>query len=203
MGIYDLWEGKSPILEVTKTSTPAVVRKALPPGRSTPGVSTRTIVARNLFDPDRGTKAVEPPAPEKVPEKPEQSIDGLLLLGTVIAGSERYAIMKIPPDLGSVSRNRRPGAKNQARRATPAQGSSGVRRVRVGDSLRGYRVEGIEEQKVVLTRGTAKTEVTLDYTREVVVPPKPKAKRSKRNARIRSSRTRSRRSRSNQTSQKR
>lgn len=201
MGVYDVWQGETPVFDVARVPTTASPGESLSETTPTPGVSTRTIVARNLFDPDRGAKVVAPPVPEKVPEEPDQGIDGVLLLGTVIAGSERYAIMKVPPDLGPVSKKGQRGPRVRAKPGKPPTSGVGVRRVRIGDSLRGYRVQDIEEQKVVLQRGSAQTEVRIDYTREVIAPPKAKskskvsAKKSRRTPRSRNSRKRTPKSR--------
>lgn len=188
--IYEVWHKHTPILDrgdVTQAAT--ANQKPLSDGRTAPAVSTITIIARNLFDPDRGAKAEKSPAPTKVEEEPEQSIDGLLLLGTVIAGSERYAIMQVPPDLGLRPGNRPRTKRIPARRST-ASASGELRRVRVGDSLRGYQVKDIEEQKVILARGESQTELTIDYTREIVAPKKPTVKKRPRRPRKRSARSR-------------
>jgi hypothetical protein len=189
MKIYEVWHENTPILgtgDVIPATAPT--HKVLSGGRTAPAVSTTTIIARNLFDPDRGAKAETPPPPAKV-EEPDQSIDGLLLLGTVVAGSERYAIMQVPPDLGRDLGNRRRTKRRPARRST-ASTSGELRRVRVGDSLRGYQVKDIEEQKVILARGSSQTEVTIDYTREVAAPSKPRVKRPPQRFRKRSARSR-------------
>ena len=205
MGIYDVWRENPVVSNVAKSGIKAGGSgESFPETRRVPRVSTTTIVARNLFDPARGAVAVKPPPPAKAPEEPEQGIDGVLLLGTVIAGSERYAIMKVPPDIGRVSATRRRGVKGKVKSATPPKVDSGpaVRRVRVGDSLRGYRVEDIEEQKVVLKRGKAKAEVTIDYTREITVPTRPKPKVNSRTKKRSERKRRSRKTRS-RTPQKR
>jgi hypothetical protein len=189
MKIYGVWHEQTPIPgtgDVIPATAPT--HTVLSHGRTAPAVSTTTIIARNLFDPDRGAKAETPPAPQKV-EEPDQSIEGLLLLGTVVAGPERYAIMQVPPDIGRDSRNRRIMERTPARR--PAASASGeLRRVRVGDSLRGYEVKDIQEQKVVLARGSSQTELTIDYTREVAAPNKPTVKRPPRRFREQSARSR-------------
>lgn len=207
MGIYDVWRENPAVSNVAKSGMKAGgPGESFPETRRVPGVSTTTIVGRNLFDPARGAVAVKPPPPAKAPEEPDQGIDGVLLLGTVIAGAERYAIMKVPPDIGRVSATQRRGVKGKMKSAPPPKVDSGpaVRRVRVGDSLRGYRVEDIEEQKVVLKRGKAKAEVTIDYTREISVPtrPKPKPKVNSRTKKRSERKRRSRKTRS-RTPQKR
>ena len=191
--IYEVWHEQTPILDTTDViPSTATTHKPGSDGRTAPAVNTTTIIARNLFDPDRGAKVEKTPAPAKVEEEPAPSIDGLLLLGTVIAGSERYAIMQVPPDLGLNSGTQRRTKRAPSRRST-ASASGELRRVRVGDSLRGYQVKDIEEQKVILARGESQTELTIDYTREIAAPPKPTVKRppqkrrkpSARNRRIR------------------
>jgi len=194
--VYEVWQKQAPILEdASALQSSAAERRALLKRRASPNVSTRTIVARNLFDPDRGVKVEEPPEPEEVEEEePQQSIEGLLLLGTVIAGSDRYAIMHVPPDLGALSANQR-RRRAVRRRQTRARTDAKVRRVRVGDSLRGYQVTDIDEQKVVLARGEAQAELRIDYTREVVTPKTAAVKKRTPTSRKRSARRRQLRNR--------
>lgn len=174
--VYEVWQNQRPLIEITGDLVPATAAtgRALPEAREVPDVGIRTIVGRDLFDPDRGAKVEEPEEPEPVEEEPEPSIDGLLLLGTVIAGADRYAIMQVPPERSAVPTNVRRVRRRPVRQPV-AQTAAEVRRVRVGDSLRGYQVKDIEEQRVVLARGESQTEVTIDYTREVA-PTKPEVR---------------------------
>lgn len=187
--IYEVWQSQRPLIDPTRDPVPAPASgRALPEEWEVPDVGTRTIVARDLFDPDRGAKVEEPQEPEPVEEEPAQSIDGLLLLGTVIAGAERYAIMQVPPESSAVPANSRRVRRSPVRRPV-AQTGAEVRRVRVGDSLRGYQVKDIGEQTVVLARGESQTEVAIDYTREVA-PTKPEVRKPDRKTRKRPVRSR-------------
>lgn len=166
-GIYEVWEEEAPksprLDEATPRQVPSgALRRAVRP----PLVSTRTIVARDLFDPERGVKK---PEEEKPVETPKENLEGVLLLGTVIAGPSRYAILHIP-----AGRNATGTKPLKPRSSTPD-----LLQLTVGDSLNGYRVADIQEQKVVFQRGDTTTEVALDYTR-VIAPVRPKPSQARK-----------------------
>lgn len=123
-----------------------------------PAVGTDAIVSRNLFDPERGAGATRE---AEETSRAHQRVRGLILVGTVVIGNTRAAIIQ---DGAPVPVN--PGTQPQ----TPA-----TMRLKVGDNVEGYRLAEIADKKVVFTKDARRVEIALDYFRrvEVPVPPKP------------------------------
>jgi len=122
--------------------------------------NTGAIVKKNLFHPQRGEGESE------VAEDSSLGMDklkDLVLLGTVIAGSERYALVKIPPD--NKPRTRR--AKRLRRSRSKPRGE--LRRLALGDTLEGFRLEEIHAQKVVFKKDSSTVDVVLDFSRKVKI----------------------------------
>ncbi|MBI1992976.1 MAG: hypothetical protein HYS67_00870 [Deltaproteobacteria bacterium] len=113
-------------------------------------VSTKNIVERNLFDPERGVgRAREADASSAA----TQRVRSMILLGTAILGTSRYAILQQPSD----SRSPAPGAPS----AQQVQ-----LRLKVGDTVEGFKLSEIHEKKVIFTKGASKVEVALDFFRK-------------------------------------
>ncbi len=122
--------------------------------------NTDAIVKKNLFHPQRGEGESE------VAEDSSLGMDklkDLVLLGTVIAGSERYALAKMPPD--NKPRTRR--AKRLRRSRSRPRGE--LRRLALGDTLEGFRLEEIHAQKVVFKKDSSTVDVVLDFSRKVKI----------------------------------
>ncbi len=139
-GLPNPGKGKSPIqLEGTKApiNPPAVV-------------GTETIVSKNIFDPERGagfTREAE------ASSQAFRRIRGMVLLGTAILGNSRFAILQDGTTSGAA-----PGIPGQP--AAPM-------RVKLGDTVEGFRLSEVSEKRVVFARGTSKVEVPLDYFRKI------------------------------------
>ena len=116
--------------------------------------STRNIIEKNLFDPERGAGRSQQTEASAVAA---QRIRSMTLLGTAILGDSRYAIMQSP------SASRAPATKSQP-------GNSGQMRLKLGDTLEGFRLSEIGEKKVVFTRGASRVEVTMDFSLPVEAP---------------------------------
>jgi hypothetical protein len=116
-----------------------------------PIVGTETIIARNLFDPERGASRTKEAEADM---RSAQRIRNLVLLGTAILGSNRYAIVQE----GELSQ--RPGTA--AETAPP-----GPRRMKIGDSLDGFNLAEVSERSVVFAKGSVRVEVPVDYFRKV------------------------------------
>lgn len=120
-------------------------------------ISTELIISRNLFDPERGaglTREVE------ANSQASQRIKSMVLLGTAILGSNRFAILQ-------------DGASSAA-----GKGQSVVpMRIKLGDTVEGFKLSEISEKKVVFTKGAATVDVPLDYFRktEIAQPRAPTA----------------------------
>ncbi|MGH7828725.1 MAG: hypothetical protein ACREP8_00980, partial [Candidatus Binatia bacterium] len=61
--------------------------------------STKEIIDRNLFDPERGTGAYRE---VEADSRSLQKVKNFILKGTFIIGNQRYALITMPPDGGLV-----------------------------------------------------------------------------------------------------
>ena len=122
-----------------------------------PAINTDVIVSKNLFDPERGASATRE-AEEN--SRSSQRVRNLILLGTVIIGNDRTAVVQ---DAGGPAPAQ--GAAVQA--AAPI-------RLKLGDDFEGYKLAEIADRRVVFTKDSARVEVLLDYFRKVEVSaPRP------------------------------
>jgi len=129
-----------------------------------PAASPDVIISKNLFDPERGAGATRE---AEFNSRSFQRIRNMVLLGTVILGENRSAILQ---DSGT----------QPATAAGPAA-PAGPMRVKLGDSVEGFRLTEIADRRVVFTKGGAKVEVQLDYFRRddptagrTATPPAPR-----------------------------
>jgi hypothetical protein len=113
--------------------------------------STKNIIEKNLFDPERGVGRTQEAEASTVAM---QRIRSMVLLGTAILGSSRYAILQQPSDSGSSP----PG--------TPTR-QQGSLRLKLGDTVEGFKLSEIHDKKVIFTKGVSKVEVALDFFRKV------------------------------------
>jgi hypothetical protein len=114
--------------------------------------NTDAIVSRNLFDPERGAGTTRE---AEATSQSFQRIRNMVLIGTVIIGNNRTAVLQdgSGPGVGS---------------AVPAQAAATMR-LKLGDNVEGYRLAEIADKKVVFTKDAARVEVVLDYFRKVEV----------------------------------
>jgi len=127
-----------------------------------PPISTEAIISKNLFDPERGAGASRD-AEEN--SRAVQRVRGMVLVGTVIIGNNRVAILQDGPIPAA-------GQPIPGQRAA-GQGPS-MMRLKVGDSLEGFRLTEIADQRVVFARDATRVEVLLDFFRKVEnVSPRP------------------------------
>ena len=116
-------------------------------------VGTDAIIAKNLFDPERGaTRTKETEADTRA----AQRIRSMVLLGTAILGSNRYAIVQDGDGAG----------RTPAGAPTAVQGP---RRMKIGDSIEGFNLTEVGEKAVVFARGATRVELPIDYFRKVPV----------------------------------
>jgi hypothetical protein len=120
-----------------------------------PPIATDTVIGRNLFDPERGAGASRE-AEEN--SRAVQRVRGMVLVGTVIIGNNRVAILQdgATPAPGQAIPGQRPTAQ-----------APSMMRLKVGDSLEGFRLTEIADQRVVFARDTTRVEVLLDFFRKV------------------------------------
>ncbi len=114
-------------------------------------VSTKNIIDKNLFDPERGAGRVQESEASVIAM---QRIRSMVLLGTAILGSSRYAILQQPSD----ARSPAPGA--------PA-GQQASLRLKIGDTVEGFKLSEIHDKRVIFTKGASRVEVVLDFFRKV------------------------------------
>ena len=115
--------------------------------------NTRTIIERNLFDPERGQNRTKS---DEVSSAAMQRIRSLVLLGTALLGDSRYAILEDPTKAAGPAK------------APP--GSSSQVRFKQGDSWEGFKLSEVRERSVVFTQGASRVELALDYSRSGASP---------------------------------
>ena len=113
-------------------------------------IGTETIISKNIFDPERGAGLTRE---AEANSQAFQRIRSMVLLGTAILGNNRFAILQ---DRGVSS-----GAPG-----TPGQ-SNALMRIKLGDTVEGFKLSEISEKRIVFARGTATVEVPLDYFRKI------------------------------------
>jgi hypothetical protein len=113
--------------------------------------NTEIIVSKNLFDPERGAGATRE-AEES--SRAFQRVRAMILIGTVIIGNNRVAILQEGSALPT-------GAPRG-----PAQSAS-LMRLKVGDNVDGFRLTEIADKRVVFAKDASRVEVLLDYFRKV------------------------------------
>ena len=141
----DPWDLPSP----RKAKSPIVVEDAKAVTNPRPIIGTETIISKNIFDPERGAGLTRE---AEANSQAFQRIRSMVLLGTAILGNNRFAIL--------LDRGVSPGA------ATSGQ-SNALMRIKLGDTVEGFKLSEISEKRVVFARGTATVEVPLDYFRKV------------------------------------
>ena len=113
--------------------------------------SPELVIAKNVFDPERGAGQTKE---KEANNLALQRIKGLILMGTMILGESRFAIIQ---DNGS-----------QPAASRPAQGrASQTLRFKLNDKFEGFNLSQIEDKNVVFTSGASRVELALDYFRKV------------------------------------
>jgi hypothetical protein len=121
-----------------------------------PPIGTEAIISKNLFDPERGAGASRE-AEEN--SRAVQRVRGMVLVGTVIIGNNRVAILQD----GGAS----PAPSQPVPGQRPTSQPTSMMRLKVGDSLEGFRLTEIADQRVVFARDSTRVEVSLDFFRKV------------------------------------
>jgi hypothetical protein len=151
---YSLWQAEPWDLPMPKALSTTVVANAQPVQTkpAPPITSTEIIVSKNLFDPERGAGITRQSEDDS---QAFQRVESMILLGTVILGENRTAILQDPgaPTVGAPNRTRTPVSY----------------RMKVGDNFEGFTLSQIADKKVVFTRETSQVELALDYFRRVEV----------------------------------
>ena len=92
----------------------------------------------------------------------------MVLLGTAILGNNRFAILQ-------------DGATSSGAPAVPGQ-SAATMRIKLGDTVEGFKLSEVSEKRVVFARGASTVEVPLDYFRktDIAQPRRPVAAQTHR-----------------------
>jgi hypothetical protein len=158
---YWLWtSGPWDMPNPGKAKSPILVDGSKVATNPPPIVGTETIVSKNIFDPERGagfTREAE------ANSQAFQRIRNMVLLGTAILGNNRFAIMQ-------------DGATSSGAAGAAGQ-SSATMRIKLGDTVEGFKLSEVSEKRVVFARGASTVEVPLDYFRktDIVQPRRPVA----------------------------
>src|SRR5262245_57987512 len=158
---YWLWiSGPWDIPNPRKANSPIVVEDPKTVSNPRSIIGTETIVSKNIFDPERGAGLTRE---AEANSQAFQRIRSMVLLGTAILGNNRFAILQ-------------DGGVSAATPGPPGQ-SAAPMRVKLGDTVEGFKLSEISEKRIVFARGAAKVEVPLDYFRKIDVaePRRPAA----------------------------
>jgi hypothetical protein len=158
---YWLWmSGPWDLPNPRKAKSPIAVEDAKPAINPRTTIGTETIISKNIFDPERGAGLTRE---AEANSQAFQRIRSMVLLGTAILGNNRFAILQ-------------DGGVSSVAPGTPGQ-SVAPMRVKLGDTVEGFRLSEISEKRIVFARGTATVEVPLDYFRktDIAQPRRPVA----------------------------
>ncbi len=152
MKSYRLWHlGPWDLPTPGKTKSPLVIEEPKTAPQPVQVTSTKNIIDKNLFDPERGASRTKEAEANSLAM---QRLRSMILLGTAVLGNSRYAILqeRFDPRLAS--------QKSQT-------GQQGTMRLKSGDTLEGFKLSEVRERSVVFTKGTSRVELSLDYFRKV------------------------------------
>ena len=153
--IYQLWqEGPWELSKLGKGKGSLVAKEAKREPERPQLASTKNIIEKNLFDLERGASRTRD---AEASSMALERIRNVVLVGTAILGDSRYAIFQELPD-----------SRPSVRKAQAGQ--AGQLRLKLGDTLEGFKLAGIYGKRVVFTRGTSRVEVPLGFSRRVEPP---------------------------------
>ena len=148
---YWLWmSGPWDLPNSRKAKSPIVVEDSKTVTNPRSIIGTETIISKNIFDPERGAGLTRE---AEANSQAFQRIRSMVLLGTAILGNNRFAILQ-------------DGGVSSGAPGTPGQ-SVGPIRIKLGDTVEGFRLSEISEKRIVFARGTATVELPLDYFRKI------------------------------------
>jgi hypothetical protein len=157
---YWLWmSGPWDLPNPAKAKSPVAVADDKRVTDSRPIVGTETIISKNIFDPERGAGLSRE---AEANSQAFQRIRGMVLLGTAILGNNRFAILQDGLSPGAAAASGR---------------SLAPMRIKLGDTVEGFKLSEISEKRVVFAKGAAKVELPLDYFRksDIGLPPRSAA----------------------------
>jgi hypothetical protein len=132
---------QEPAVQQTAAKTPAQTPAAIAEDtRESKDKRDDIIIEKNIFSPERKKWVSEPASSKKAGDKQAtKEINELMLLGTVIGGDRRYAVLRLKKD----------------------DGKGGFKPYMKGDYIQGYQVKEIDEKKVVLQDDAENAEYVL------------------------------------------
>lgn len=149
--IYWLWmAGPWDLPNPGQARSPIAVETSKGATNPPANIGTETIISKNIFDPERGagfTREVE------ANSQAFQRIKSMILLGTAILGNNRFAVLQ-----------------DGAMASTVPGQSAAPMRIKLGDTVEGFKLAEVSEKRVVFARGAATVEVPLDYFRKIDTP---------------------------------
>ncbi len=152
MKVYWLWHlGPWSLPSPGKTKSPAVIEEPKKAPLPLQVTSTRNIIDKNLFDPERGASRTKEAEANSLAM---QRLRSMILLGTAVLGNSRYAILQERSDPRLAAQRPQPGQQT-------------TMRLKLGDTLEGFKLSEIRERSVTFTKGASRVEITLDYFRKV------------------------------------
>jgi hypothetical protein len=163
---YWLWtSGPWDLPNPRKANSPMAVEDAKAGGNPRPVIGTETIISKNIFDPERGAGFSRQ---AETNSQAFQRLQSMVLLGTAILGKDRFAILQdgLTPGAAAAS----------GRSLAPI-------RIKLGDTVEGFKLSEISERRVVFAKGTATVELPLDYFRKVDIAQTPKSAQASPGAR--------------------
>jgi hypothetical protein len=86
-----------------------------------------------------------------------QHLRAMALVGTAILDDRRYAVLEEPVD------PRLQGPRPQLQ----AEKRGEMRRMKLGDTLEGFRLSEIEDRRIVFENGASRVEMAVDYLRKM------------------------------------
>jgi hypothetical protein len=148
------WDLPNPVtVKSAAASTPP--QPAAKPAAAPIGVEA--IVAKNIFDPERGASRTKE---AEADTRAVQRIRGMVLLGTAILGTSKYAVIQ--------------DSSGPAIGVPQGQGAAqGARRLRIGDMVEGFSLSEINDKGVVFVKGPTRIDLPVDYFRKVDGPRPP------------------------------
>jgi hypothetical protein len=147
---YWLWiSGPWDLPTSRKAKPPIGVEEGKVVSNSRSTIGTDIIVSKNIFDPERGAGLTRE---AETNSQSFQRVRSMVLLGTAILGNNRLAILQEEgASTGSTAATGQPLAPM---------------RIKVGDTVEGFKLSEISERRVVFARGTTTVELPLDYFRK-------------------------------------
>ena len=147
---YWLWTtGPWDLPNPGKAKSPILVEGSKPVTNPPAVIGTETVISKNIFDPERGAGFTR-----EAEANPQafQRIRSMVLLGTAILGNNRFAILQ-------------DGAISSGAPGVPGQ-SAAPMRIKLGDTVEGFRLSEVSEKRVVFARGTS----TVIFRAVAIIP---------------------------------